>query len=347
MSGRSTWISLPRHVVVGNGVISDVVSVLDELPVGRQVLIVTSATPREVAGDSISRLCVDAGMGVDVVEIGSASFGAVDEVVGVADGHDVLLGVGGGSVIDVTKLASVELSVPYLSIPTAASHDGIVSSRGSIPDDGERHSVKAEPPSAVVADTSVITESPWELTTAGYADIVSNYTAVLDWELAHRVRGEGISRYACALARMTAETLVESGGVIRPGDSEAVWLIVKALVSSGVAMSIAGSSRPASGAEHLFSHRLDEMLGEPALHGHQVGVGTIVVMYLHGGDWEAVRSALDGVGAPTTVSELGVSVDDAVEALATAHSVRDRYTVLGDGMGRGAAREALMAVDVV
>lgn len=347
MSQKSTWISLPRHVIVGANATAEIMDVLSELPVDGRPLIVTSETPRQVTGDRIVDLCREAGKESELVEIDSASFEAVAAVVEAAGDEDVLIAVGGGKVIDVAKLASEEMSLPYLSVPTAASHDGIVSSRGSIPDDGERHSVKAEPPSAVVADTSVIADAPWELTTAGYADIVSNYTAVLDWELASRVQGEEISRYACALAEMTAETLVDTVSSINQGEVDSAWLIVKALVSSGVAMSIAGSSRPASGAEHLFSHRLDQMLDEPAMHGHQVGVGTIVVMYLHDGDWVAIRDALNRVGAPTTAAELGVNDDDAVEALATAHSIRDRYTVLGEGMSEEAAREALEAVGVV
>jgi glycerol-1-phosphate dehydrogenase [NAD(P)+] len=125
--------------------------------------------------------------------------------------------------------------------------------------------------------------------------------------------------------------------------------VVKALVSSGVAMSIADSSRPASGAEHLFSHQLDRLASEPALHGHQVGVGSIVTAYLHDGPegWRDVRDALASIDAPTTAAGLGIDDGTVVEALTTAHEVRDRYTILGDGISEPAAREAAERTGVI
>jgi glycerol-1-phosphate dehydrogenase [NAD(P)+] len=210
--------------------------------------------------------------------------------------------------------------------------------------------VAAEPPLAVVADTGVLADAPWELTTAGCADIISNYTAVKDWRLANRLQGVDYSEYAAALSEMTAEMLVDNADSIRPGLEESAWVVVKALVSSGVAMSIAASSRPASGSEHLFSHQLDRIAPGTALHGHQVGVGAIVAEYLHSGadgQWRAIRDALATLDAPTTAAELGVEEADLVAALTSAHEIRDRYTILGNGVSEYAAREALVVTGVV
>jgi glycerol-1-phosphate dehydrogenase [NAD(P)+] len=149
---------------------------------------------------------------------------------------------------------------------------------------------------------------------------------------------------------MTAEMLVGNADSIKQGLEESAWIVVKALVSSGVAMSIAGSSRPASGAEHLFSHRLDALEPGGALHGHQVGVGAIMTEYLHSGtegQWRDVRDALSSIGAPTTAGELGIDDETVIEALTTAHTIRDRYTILGDGMTEAAAREAATVTGVV
>ncbi len=99
-------------------------------------------------------------------------------------------------------------------------------------------------------------------------------------------------------------------------------------------MSIAGSSRPASGAEHLFSHQLDRVAPGAALHGHQVGVGSIMTAYLHGGDrgiWRDIRDALASIDAPTTAAELGLDDETVIEALTTCHEIRDRYTILATG----------------
>jgi glycerol-1-phosphate dehydrogenase [NAD(P)+] len=158
------------------------------------------------------------------------------------------------------------------------------------------------------------------------------------------------SEYAGALSEMTAEMLVGNADSIRPGLEESAWMVVKALVSSGVAMSIAGSSRPASGAEHLFSHQLDRIAPGRALHGHQVGVGTVLAEYLHGGDdgqWRAIRDALATLDAPTTAADLGVDPEEVVAALTTAHEIRDRYTILGNGVSDAAAREAAVHTGVI
>ena len=116
-----------------------------------------------------------------------------------------------------------------------------------------------------------------------------------------------------------------------------------------MAISIAGSSRPASGSEHLFSHALDKILDKPALHGEQCGIGTIMMMYLHGGDWKYIRDALKAVQAPTTAAEIGVCEDDIIEALMMAHKIRpERYTILGDnGICRDAAYELAYKTEVI
>ena len=351
MFEKSTWIRLPRNVVVGHGVLARVGAAIAETHLSGQPLVVTSPTPHEVAGERVLEQLRELGPEPEVIVVEEASFEAIERVIDRTRAVEAsyLVSVGGGKAIDITKMAAAECELGFVSIPTAASHDGVVSSRGSVPDGDTRHSVAARPPLAVVADTTILADAPWRLTTAGCADIISNYTAVRDWQLAHRLQGEPYSEYAGELSRMTAELLVERSGEIRPGLEESAWLVIKALVSSGVAMSIAGSWRPASGAEHLFSHQLDRLVPEAALHGHQVGVGAIMVAYLQDGDrrWPEIRRALADIGAPTTAGELGIDDETVVSALATAHEIRDRYTILGDGISEAAAREAANVTGVI
>jgi glycerol-1-phosphate dehydrogenase [NAD(P)+] len=351
MFEKSTWIRLPRNVVVGHGALGRAGETVAETHLSGRPLVVTSPTPRQVAGESVVEQLREVGPEPAVVVVEEATFAAVERVLARVDETDAgyLVGVGGGKAIDITKMAAAERHLGFVSVPTAASHDGIVSNRGSVPEGDTRHSVAARPPLAVVADTTVLADAPWRLTTAGCADIISNYTAVRDWQLAHRLQGAPYSEYAGALSRMTAELLVDRSGDIREGLEESAWIVIKALVSSGVAMSIAGSSRPASGAEHLFSHRLDRLAPDAALHGHQVGVGAIMTAYLQSGDslWPDIRRALDDIGAPTTADALGIDEDTLVRALATANQVRNRYTILGDGISEAAAREAATVTDVV
>jgi glycerol-1-phosphate dehydrogenase [NAD(P)+] len=352
MFEKSTWIRLPRNVLVGHGVVDQTADAVRELHLQGRPLIVTSPTPRQIAADRIVEQFVAEGVDPEIVEVDDASFEAIQRVIDTAREVDpgFLIGVGGGKAIDIAKMASDDIGRGFVSVPTAASHDGIVSNRGSVPDGGTRHSVAAEPPLAVVADTAILADAPWELTTAGCADIISNYTAVLDWRLADRLKSVHYSEYGAALSEMTAEMLVSNADSIRPGLEESAWIVVKALVSSGVAMSIAGSSRPASGAEHLFSHQLDRIAPGRALHGHQVGVGSIMTAYLHGGEdgiWRDIRRALDSIDAPTTAAELDLDPEEVVEALSTCHEIRDRYTILGDGIEASAARSVAEKTDVI
>jgi glycerol-1-phosphate dehydrogenase [NAD(P)+] len=352
MFEKSTWIRLPRNVVVGHGVLDRVVDAVGELYLDGRPLIVTSPTPKELAADRLRAEFETAGVEPAVTTVETASFAAVERVLSAADDVDAgyLIGLGGGKPIDIAKMAADERGCGFISVPTAASHDGIVSGRGSVPEGDTRHSVAAHPPLAVIADTELIADAPWRLTTAGCADIISNYTAVKDWQLAHRLKNVEYSEYSGALSQMTAELLVEQSESIKRGLEESAWVVVKALVSSGVAMSIAGSSRPASGAEHLISHQLDRAAPNAALHGHQVGVASIVTEYLHGGeggDWRRVRDALAGIDAPTTASGLGIEGEQFIAAMTSAHEIRDRYTILGDGIAESAAIEAATTTGVL
>lgn len=352
MFDKSTWIRLPRNVVVGHGVLDRTVDAVSELYLDGRPLVVTSPTPNDIAGDRLREQFAEKGYDPITVVVKEARFETVERVIetATAEGAGFLVGLGGGKAIDIAKMAADELDCGFVSVPTAASHDGIVSGRGSVPEGDTRHSVAADPPLAVVADTELIADAPWKLTTAGCADIISNYTAVKDWQLANRLKNVEYSEYAGALSQMTAEMLVERADSIKRELEESAWVVIKALVSSGVAMSIAGSSRPASGAEHLVSHQLDRIAPDAALHGHQVGVASIVTEYLHSGEqgqWRNVRDALASIDAPTTAAGLDVDGEQFVEALTTAHEIRDRYTILGDGVSEDAALEAVTVTDVV
>lgn len=343
-------MQLPRDVLVGHGVLDEVGDVCRDLKLKGNALIVTGSTTQSVAGKRVSELLENTENSVETVITCKATMEEVEKVMKKAQKAEVnfLLGVGSGRSIDLAKLASTRLELPFISVPTAASHDGIASSHASILDNGKNTSVKAQAPIAVIADTEVISEAPFRFLAAGCGDIISNYTAVLDWELASRLRNEYFGEYAAALSRMAARVIIENADSIKPEHETSTRLVVKALVSNGVAMSIAGSSRPASGSEHMFSHALDRIAPRPALHGEQCGVGTIMMMYLHGGDWQEIREALKKIGAPINAKELGVEDKYIIEALLHAHSIRpERYTILGNGLTPSAAEKVARITKVI
>jgi len=248
----------------------------------------------------------------------------------------------------VAKYTAFEHTIPFISVPTAASHDGIVSGRASLNKGGRAKSMEARAPVALLADTKIIAKSPFRLLAAGCGDVISNYSAVLDWELSHRLTDEHFSTYAATLSRMSAKLLIREADSIKEGIEESAWKVVKALLASGVAMAIAGSSRPASGAEHMFSHVLDNMLDEPALHGEQCAIGSIIMMYLHGEDWTFMKKAMKKIGIPTTSRELGVEEDVIVRAIVEAPNIRpERFTILANGISEEAARKAAVKTGVI
>jgi glycerol-1-phosphate dehydrogenase [NAD(P)+] len=334
---KSKWMQLPRDVVIGHDVLGQVVPVCEDLKLGTSSLLISGKSTMDRAGKTVQEYLSRSGT-VKVFLSEEISPAIIKEAEQAAQDVDFVVGVGGGRVIDTAKIVSYNLDRQFVSVPTAASHDGIASARASVPTSEGNVSLEAHPPLAIIADTGIIAAAPHRLLAAGCADVISNYTAILDWELAHRIKGEPMSEYAIALSKMTAEILVKNADLIKPHQEQSAWFVTKALVSSGVAMSIAGSSRPASGGEHKFSHALDRLAPGKALHGESCGIGTIISMYLHGGDWRGIRASLKTIGAPTTPADLGISDTVAVEALLMAKTIRpERFTIFDTGITKESA----------
>jgi len=349
---KEKWMQLPRNIVIGNNVLDKMGTVCKHLGVGRVTTIVTGAHhTRKIAGEKVFEILSDAGYEVQLVEVEAISRETIEQVKEEAIGAEFVLGVGGGTVIDTGKVASFEMSIPFISVPTIASHDGIASSRASVkdPKGGSPVSIQTHAPLAVVTDTEIISSAPYRFTVAGCGDIIANYTAVRDWRLAQRLKNVEFSSYAATLSEMTANMIMENASEIREEDKGTAWTVIKALVSSGVAISIAGSSAPASGSEHKFSHALDMIAEKPALHGEQCGVGTILMTYLYGENWQRIRDVLKDIGAPTTAKDLGIKEDYVIDALTLAHKINpDRYTILGEsGLTREAAERLALATGVI
>lgn len=341
-------IQLAREIWVGRGVLEKIPEVCRSLDLHGKAMIVADETTYDIAGRTVKRKLHEVGVETSVFLISEANSKVVEKARKFSKDVSFFVGVGGGKSIDVAKLASFYEGKPFISVPTAASHDGIASSRASIRDGRSPVSIQAHAPVAIVADTAIIKKAPYRLLAAGCGDLIANITAVRDWQLARDLKDEPYSEYAATLSLVSAELIIENAKVIRRYTEESVRKVVKSLISSGVAMAIAGSSRPASGSEHLFSHALDMVAPKPALHGEQCGVGAIMMSYLQGGDWEVIKNALKTIGAPTTARELGIPPKYIVRALTIAHRIRpERYTVLGDGLGKKEAERLAKITGVI
>jgi glycerol-1-phosphate dehydrogenase [NAD(P)+] len=357
---KSKTMVFPREIIVGHNTTSQIAELCNRISIGKSVIIVEDKRTKKLSGDEIKKILTKASYEVKERIVSSPTVNQVNRLINFANKNniDLLLGVGGGSVIDVTKLAAYELKRPFVSVPTSAAHDGIASPRASLKHSRGSVSKTAVSPLAILADTKIINKAPYRMLASGSADAISNMSAVMDWELAHRLKGEEFSSHAAVLAKTAAQLLIENAEDIRTDTEESSWIAVKAMIVSGVAMSVAGNTRPASGSEHMFSHMLDH-LGpgimlkgkkyKRPMHGEQCGVGAIMMVYLHGEDWEKIRDALKKIGAPTTSEELGVSKKKIVEALVRAQEIRpERYTILGEtGLTNDAAKRLAKITGVI
>jgi len=328
-------MNLPRKIVVGVNVRKNIGKYIKELIPGRNitVFIVTGPHVVNIVGKEVSSILIDEGFDTHIFIAKRADQDNVERAL--RESREVksrvVIGLGGGKCIDVAKVVASRTSQFFISMPTAASHDGIASPFASIKGLAHPISVKAIEPSIIVADIEVISKAPKRLIAAGAGDIIAKFTAIRDWQLAHKLRNEYYGAYAASLALLSAKHVVSYADEIGRCSQEGVRVLVEALISSGVAICIAGSTRPASGSEHLFSHALDLIAPNPALHGEQVGVGTIMMAYLHGINWRKIKKVLKRIGAPTTAKELGIDDEYIIKALTIAHKIRpERYTILGE-----------------
>jgi glycerol-1-phosphate dehydrogenase [NAD(P)+] len=224
-------------------------------------------------------------------------------------------------------MIAYNLKKSFVSLPTAASHDGIASPFVSVRGD-KPHSLVATAPLGVFVDIDIIRKAPKKMLSSGCGDLVANMIAVRDWELGRDKTGEYFGRYSANLASMSAEILIENSDVYAKKGID-VRVIVEALISAGVASCIAGSSRPCSGAEHLFSHALDRLAPGVGLHGEKCGIGAIMMAKLQGQDWKKIVKTLKNLGAPTTAKKIGLKPEILAKALTIAQDLRpERYTIL-------------------
>lgn len=193
---------------------------------------------------------------------------------------DAVVAVGSGVINDLSKWASFELRIPYVVVATAASMNGYSSANVAPTIAGVKMLIEAKPPLAVVADPAVIAGAPHPMTTAGFGDTIAKHQSNGDWAMNSLLQGEYYCSFCAGIAGDIEPLYLDHPEHIRHRRPEAVQGLFEALFWTGMAMTLMGTSIPASGGEHLLSHTLDmmaEVRGESHdLHGRQVGVGTVL-----------------------------------------------------------------------
>ncbi|MFE5079693.1 iron-containing alcohol dehydrogenase family protein [Streptomyces mirabilis] len=244
--------------------------------------------------------------------------------------YDAVVGLGGGRVIDAAKYAAGRIGLPIVACATNLAHDGICSPVSILDDESGRQSVGVSCPIVAVVDLDVIHEAPSRFVASGVGEVLSNLSAVADWELSHVQTGEEIDGLATAMARSAGHAILRHVGNVHQPDFAAQ--LAESLVISGISMNIAGSTRPSSGACHEISHALDILYpARRAQHGEQVGLGAAFASYLRGDKELAGELAhtLMRHGLPATAAQAGFSIGEFARAAHYAPRTRPgRFTIL-------------------
>lgn len=247
---------------------------------------------------------------------------------------DAVVGIGGGRVIDTVKHAAAQQGMPMVAVATSLAHDGLASPVSTLTRDGVSVSYGVHTPIAVVVDLDLVARSPIYQRQSGIGDAISNLCAIADWQLSNELTGEPIDGLALALARTSAEAVVNHPG--DADDEDFLATLADALILGGVAMAVAGSSRPCSGACHEITHALTEMHPEAASHGIGAGLGGLFATYLRVQHKNAdvrtfhrMNESLARHGLPRTPAEIGLTPEQFASVVEYAPATRPgRFTIL-------------------
>ncbi|WP_179646909.1 iron-containing alcohol dehydrogenase family protein [Spinactinospora alkalitolerans] len=325
-------VASPIAIDVRRGAITDLGTVLAD---------------RRIANEGRIAVAVGPGQGAQIVadldlphcEVFRVDGGSVDVATELgkklrSGAYEAVAGIGGGKTIDVTKFAATMAGIPMVAVATNLSHDGIASPVSSLEHESGKGSYGVTMPTAVVVDVDYVRAAPQRLVRSGIGDAVSNLSAIADWELAGREQGEPVDGMAVTFARVAAEAILHRTDSV--DSQEFLTALAEALVLSGMAMSVAGTSRPASGACHEILHAIDQLHPGTSNHGELAGLGALYASFLrtrHLGEGERrmadIRACLLRHELPIVPADVGLDEERFARAVAHAPSTRPgRYTVL-------------------
>jgi glycerol-1-phosphate dehydrogenase [NAD(P)+] len=330
MSLLKRTVTAPLYIDIRKGALDDLTNVLADKRISHNghIAVVMSEGGMKKFGDKLKQIANNA-------EFFISPGNSLTDALALAEllkpkKFDAVVGVGGGRVIDVCKYAATQLEIPMISVATNLAHDGVASPVSILENDGGRGSFGVNSPLAVVIDLDAIKVAPDRFIRAGIGDVLSNLSAVKDWELAVKENNESMDGLAASMARISAEALL--GRTDSIGSDDFLIALAETLVLSGIAMGIAGTSRPCSGACHEISHAIDLLFPQRTQpHGEQVGVGALFATFLRDSEesFTELGFALAQHELPLSHSDLGFSDEEFGQIVKSAPSTRpDRFTIL-------------------
>jgi glycerol-1-phosphate dehydrogenase [NAD(P)+] len=323
-------VQAPLHIHVRRGAVADLGRILSDgrVSAGGDVAVVVGPG----LGERIAEMIRPSLTSADVFT--TTGEGTVDSALELAGKlrsrqYDAVVGIGGGTTVDTAKYAANRWGLPMISVATSLANDGIASPVASLINDGIKGSYGVHIPFGVIVDLDFVEDGPDRVNRGGIGDVISNISALADWELARQVRGEPVDGLAASLARMGAEAVLTMPGDMT--DDAFVTVLAEALISSGLAMAVCGSSRPASGGCHEIMHATDTLFPGTGSHGELAGLGALFCTFLRGDERRFAQMAdcLARHRLPRTPADVGLTAAEFAEVVAFAPRTRpDRYTIL-------------------
>src|SRR4051812_22210009 len=322
-------IQTPLHFEVRRGAVADLARILADgrISAGGDVAVVVGPGLGERIADMIRPSLKSA-------DVYTTTGGTLDAALELAvklraRNYDAVVGIGGGTTVDTAKYAANRWGMPMISVATSLANDGIASPVASLINDGIKGSYGVHIPFGVIVDLDFVETGPDRVNRGGIGDVVSNISALADWELAREVRGEPVDGLAASLARMGAEAVLTMPGDM--SDDAFVTTLAESLIASGLAMAVCGSSRPASGGCHEIMHAIDALYPGTASHGELAGLGALFCTFLRGDErrFAQMSACLSRHQLPRLPADVALDADEFVEAVVFAPRTRpDRYTIL-------------------
>jgi glycerol-1-phosphate dehydrogenase [NAD(P)+] len=278
----------PQRVIYEDAALLRLHQVLSECATGRQAVLLMDSRTRDVAGKTAAALLRDADWEVSGIIVPDPAKGASpvcddhthDRLLRQIEAADVILPIGSGVLSDLGKWLAFDLNLPYVCFATAASMNGYASANVAVTMDGVKTLLWARPPRAILSDPAILREAPYELTASGLGDILAKSVSSADWRMNHFLFGDYFCERSVSLIADIEPLYMDHPEDLWERKPEAMAALFHGLLLTGVAMTMAETSAPASGGEHLVSHTLDMMSsldGVPHdLHGRQVGIGTVL-----------------------------------------------------------------------
>lgn len=270
-----------EDIRIGSGILHEIPDLVRKH--GSRVFLICDRNTRKAAGDQVASILRQEGMltatwcfDEEKLEPDEATAGSV--MMHFDNSCDYIVVVGSGTLNDIGKLTSAVTGRPFMIVGTAPSMDGFASATSSVIRDGLKISLSTTAPVAFLADTSIMKDAPARLLQAGIGDMFAKYISICEWRISHVINDEYYCPKVAGLVRNALKRCADNAGALMKREEQAVAAVTEGLVYAGLAMAMAGVSRPASGMEHYFSHVWD-MRGEefktPAdYHGIQCGIAT-------------------------------------------------------------------------